>query len=217
MHYHLTMAQPYNCYENHRKELELILSDSACTQELRDVIETALRVVPLLSIVKETEIYERLRATDEVEAREELIEHFWPFAITAAWRYRNLGVSVIDLINAGRRGIVTAAYAFSTRRGRTFYVVAPKAAEEKILDKLDQCGVERVPPEELQRLLLDGDRESADDVMYFLDWMERYVLECEFGSSAEALNDPRRYRRHKTSFFDGKLELALRKLLRRKS
>lgn len=163
--------------ENHRKDLEKILSDCQCDHELRSLIESVMGE-PVLALTREMELYETLGS---VESREELIEGFWTLAIPVAWRYRNLGVPLLDLIHAGKRSVVLAAYAFPYKKGKTFYSTAHKEVERGILDRLDQCGVEQVPPQEVQQLFLDGDLDSANEILKLLSTMERSLIESKFG------------------------------------
>ncbi len=179
------MSDTDNIYENQRKLLEVILSDDACDLALRDLIEAELRKVPALTLAKEMEIYERLNKAIDVEAREELIDYFSSFAITGAWPFRNLGVPLIDLIGAARRAIVLAAYSFSALKTNSFHRCATNVVEQSVLDRLDQCEVENVSPQEVQQLMREGNHKSASEILELLSFWEIYMIEAECGKFAE--------------------------------
>ena len=72
-----------------------------------------------LSRAKEAELSARIATGDE-GAREELAEANLLFVITVAKKYRNRGMSFLELISAGNLGLMTAVDRFDATRGFKF-------------------------------------------------------------------------------------------------
>lgn len=198
----------------HRHQLEEILSDLGNEDVLRDMIAQSLKA-PLLSLDAETAVYEKLLQAENIEAREQLIDAFSPFAITAAWPYRYLGVPLPDLIAAARHRLAVAAYAFRPKRKSDgLFHEACAAILDGILDKLDEEGVELVDPLEVQRLLRDGERDKAMEVLDLLTPNELHLLESKFGQFADNPHfvGAAQYWIGESALWERRLSIAKRKL-----
>lgn len=205
-----------NSYDRHRRELENILSDAECSDDLKKMIEEALQV-PTPTIEEEMFIYDLLKQNPSPEARERLFKMFSSLALLCAWSYRHLGVPIEQLIDAAQARLLDSAYLFQKSDKPGFYQVALCAVEEGVFDELDRHGVEQVSPDEVHELLRNGDIDSAYKILASLTALERWILECRFGKFSD---DPQIAGTGKTGttsdISNKKLAIVLRKLRRRK-
>jgi RNA polymerase primary sigma factor len=113
---------------------------SALDQYLRDVSRHRL-----LTAEQEIELGRRARAGDE-DAVSELVRSNLRFVISVAKKYQNRGVSLIDLIQEGNVGLVTAARKFDVDQGVKFISYAVWWIRQAILAALANQGrAVRVP------------------------------------------------------------------------
>jgi len=92
------------------------------TAEERSALDQYLREVSkheLITPEEEIELGRRARAGDE-EAVQKLVRANLRFVISVAKKYQNRGVSLIDLIQDGNVGLVTAARKFDPDQGVKF-------------------------------------------------------------------------------------------------
>ncbi len=113
---------------------------SALDQYLRDVSRHGL-----LTPEQQIELGRRARAGDE-DAVAELVRSNLRFVISVAKKYQNRGVSLIDLIQEGNVGLVTAARKFDVDQGVKFISYAVWWIRQAILAALANQGrAVRVP------------------------------------------------------------------------
>lgn len=179
-----------NSFIAHRRELEKILSGLGSSEPARHRIEAALGA-PMLTIAEEMQLYDSLEERDEAaaKARTMLIDSHSSLAILGAWPFRNLGVPLVDLIDAAHESLIAAAtnYTFPKTEHRSFFFIAKDAIEDGILNKLDDAGIEKVQPSELQLLYAQGKFDSINELMSPLDGIERIVLDWRFGNSEKEI------------------------------
>ncbi|HWV57522.1 MAG TPA: RNA polymerase sigma factor RpoD/SigA [Longimicrobiales bacterium] len=113
---------------------------NALDQYLRDVSRHEL-----ITPEQEIELGRRARAGDE-EAVQQLVRANLRFVISVAKKYQNRGVSLIDLIQEGNVGLVTAARKFDPDQGVKFISYAVWWIRQAILSSLANQGrAVRVP------------------------------------------------------------------------
>lgn len=94
------------------------VSDEAFTSYLRRITS-----LPLLKKEEELKLGERIQKGDE-KAFEKLVESNLRFVVKVAFRYRGLGLSLLDLINEGNIGMLEAARRYSPNFGVKFITYA---------------------------------------------------------------------------------------------
>src|SRR5690625_943995 len=102
---------------------------TALDQYLRDVSKHEL-----ITPEEEIEYGRRAQAGDE-EAVQRLVRANLRFVISVAKKYQNRGVSLIDLIQEGNVGLVTAARKFDPDQGVKFISYAVWRSEERRVGK----------------------------------------------------------------------------------
>ena len=113
---------------------------SALDQYLREVSQHRL-----LKGTEEFELGHRARAGDE-DAVQKLVRSNLRFVISVAKKYQNRGVSLVDLIQEGNVGLVTAARKFDPNQGVKFISYAVWWIRQAILSALANQGrAVRVP------------------------------------------------------------------------
>jgi len=129
---------------------------SALDQYLRDVSRHEL-----ITPEEEIELGRRARMGDE-EAVQKLVRANLRFVISVAKKYQNRGVSLIDLIQEGNVGLVTAARKFDPDQGVKFISYAVWWIRQAILSALANQGrAVRVPlnrASDLARIFREGER-----------------------------------------------------------
>src|SRR5690606_5322504 len=129
---------------------------SALDQYLREVSKHEL-----ITPEEEIELGRRARAGDE-EAVQKLVRANLRFVISVAKKYQNRGVSLIDLIQEGNVGLVTAARKFDPDQGAKFISYAVWWIRQAILAALANQGrAGRVPvsrARSLARIFREGER-----------------------------------------------------------
>src|SRR5690606_22531363 len=128
----------------------------AVEQYLRDVSKHEL-----ITPEEEIELGHRALAGDE-EAVQKLVRANLRFVISVAKKYQNRGVSLIDLIQEGNVGLVTAARKFDPDQGVKFISYAVWWIRQAILSALANQGrAVRVPlnrASDLARIFREGER-----------------------------------------------------------
>jgi RNA polymerase primary sigma factor len=125
-----------------------VLSEFTGPAEERTALDQYLRDVSkheLITPEEEIELGRRARAGDE-EAVQRLVRANLRFVISVAKKYQNRGVSLIDLIQEGNVGLVTAARKFDPDQGVKFISYAVWWIRQAILSALANQGrAVRVP------------------------------------------------------------------------
>jgi RNA polymerase primary sigma factor len=104
----------------------------------RDILDQYLLEVnrfPLLTTAEESTLARRIQKGDR-EALDELIQRNLRFVISVAKKYRNRGLSLLDLIEEGNIGLMTAAERFDPERGVKFISYAVWWVRQSILAAL---------------------------------------------------------------------------------
>ena len=129
---------------------------TALDQYLRDVSRHEL-----ITPEEEIELGRRARQGDE-EAVQKLVRANLRFVISVAKKYQNRGVSLVDLIQEGNVGLVTAARKFDPDQGVKFISYAVWWIRQAILSALANQGrAVRVPlnrASDLARIFREGER-----------------------------------------------------------
>ena len=129
---------------------------TALDQYLRDVSRHEL-----ITPEEEIELGRRARMGDE-EAVQKLVRANLRFVISVAKKYQNRGVSLVDLIQEGNVGLVTAARKFDPDQGVKFISYAVWWIRQAILSALANQGrAVRVPlnrASDLARIFREGER-----------------------------------------------------------
>lgn len=106
------------------------ISDEAFTSYLRRITS-----VSLLKKEEELKLGERIQKGEE-KAFEKLVESNLRFVVKVAFRYRGLGLSLLDLINEGNIGLLEAARRYSPNFGVKFITYAVWWIRQAILQAL---------------------------------------------------------------------------------
>jgi len=99
----------------------------------------SIKNIPLLTPEEERELGRRIQKGDK-EALEKLVKANLRFVISVARKYRNLGVSLLDLINEGNLGLIQAAKKFDPERDIRFISYAVWWIKQAILKTLAEQG-----------------------------------------------------------------------------
>lgn len=98
-----------------------------------------------LSGEEERELARRIKEGDK-EARDKLVKANLRFVVTVAKQYQNQGIPLVDLINEGNVGLITAAERFDGGRGYKFISYAVWWIRQAILQALaEQSRIVRMP------------------------------------------------------------------------
>ncbi|MBI4546260.1 MAG: RNA polymerase sigma factor RpoD/SigA [Gemmatimonadetes bacterium] len=131
-----------------RRSARPLLDDFQPSREETTALDQYLRDVSrhqLITPEQEIELGHRARAGDE-DAVQKLVRANLRFVISVAKKYQNRGVSLIDLIQEGNVGLVTAARKFDPDQGVKFISYAVWWIRQAILSSLANQGrAVRVP------------------------------------------------------------------------
>lgn len=131
-----------------RKAVKPAMKGFAATAEEQSALDQYLREVSqheLLNAQEEIEVGYLARAGDE-DAVQKLVRANLRFVISVAKKYQNRGVSLVDLIQEGNVGLVTAARKFDPDQGVKFISYAVWWIRQAILSALANQGrAVRVP------------------------------------------------------------------------
>ncbi len=109
------------------KEVKDNEATDALSAYLKEISE-----IPVLSIEEEKELGRRIQKGDK-EALKKLVKHNLKFVVSMAKKYRNLGVSLLDLINEGNLGLIKAAKKFDPDKDIKFISYASWWVKQSII------------------------------------------------------------------------------------
>ncbi len=90
---------------------------------------------PLQTVEEQTELAHRIKEGDE-EALAQLITGNLRFVVSVAKQYQNMGKSMEELIEAGKKGLELAAKKFDPQRGFKFIAYAVWCIRASIIESL---------------------------------------------------------------------------------
>lgn len=114
------------------KKNETMNSDNLLTLYLNDV-----KQYPLLTPEEETELA-RKAVSGDASAREKLINSHLRFVVTVAKQYENTGFGLMDLINEGNLGLMTAVEKYDPERGYHFISYAVWWIRQSIMKAINE-------------------------------------------------------------------------------
>lgn len=120
------------------RQIKIIKSFTNRTEESLDRYLVEISRIPLISAEEEVELSQAIRAGGKKadEAREKLVTANLRFVVSVAKQYQHQGVSLIDLINEGNIGLITAADKFDETRGFKFISYAIWWIRQSILQAI---------------------------------------------------------------------------------
>ena len=111
--------------------------------------------VPLLTKNREVELAKRIRKGDS-KARKEFIAANLRLVVSIAFKYRNRGLSIMDLIQEGNIGLMVATEKFNHRKGYRFSTYASWWIRQAITRAIsDKANLIRIP------IYLQGEKHRA--------------------------------------------------------
>lgn len=106
---------------------------------------TDISKIPMISKEREIELAIKIKKGDE-KALIELVSSNLRFVVSVSKQYQNRGVDLIDLINEGNIGLITAAKKFDETRGFKFISFAVWWIRQAVLESISNTGrLIRVP------------------------------------------------------------------------
>jgi RNA polymerase primary sigma factor len=115
------------------------LAPHAAQHDILDQYLLEVNRYPLLTAKDERALARRIQAGDTA-ALDELVQRNLRFVISVAKKYRNRGLSLLDLIEEGNIGLMTAAHRFDPDRGVKFISYAVWWIRQSILAALARHG-----------------------------------------------------------------------------
>jgi RNA polymerase primary sigma factor len=113
---------------------------------------TEIRAYPLLTKDQELKLAVRVRKGDS-QAFENLVASNLSFVVKVASEYRNLGLSLEDLLNEGNLGLIEAARRYDPSKGTKFITYAIWWIRKSILKALaEQVNLVRVPTYQMKKV-----------------------------------------------------------------
>lgn len=111
-----------------------------------------IRAYPLLTKEQEQRLAHRVQKGDP-EAFENLVASNLSFVVKVATEYRNLGLSLEDLLNEGNLGLIEAARRYDPSKGTKFITYAIWWIRKSILKALaEQVNLVRVPTYQMKKV-----------------------------------------------------------------
>lgn len=207
---------PHDHFKFARDEIQKVLLELPLTDEARPLLQSALDT-PVLSIAEEMDLYKNLEESGSNKAESAkslLVLSHLPIAVSVALRYRSLGVSIAELVDAAQKSLTASAQAYNfppRKQHRSFWSVVTDELDEAVLDRLDEWGVETIDPAELIDHYQKEDRDDIKKLTEFVRPFDLDILYHRFGRglSVEQIEERMGYHNVK-----GRLEKALRRLRR---
>ncbi len=159
---------------------------SALSSYLKEISE-----IPILSQDEERELGYRIKKGDK-EALKKLVKHNLRFVVSVAKKYKNLGISLMDLINEGNLGLIRAAKKFDPDKDVKFISYAAWWIKQSIMKYItEQSAPIKIPLKAKNRLQkLDSLKDEYkkafneepldEELMDMADLSERVLKNTEF-------------------------------------
>jgi RNA polymerase primary sigma factor len=146
--------------------------DSSSSETLKKYLQEISRL-PRITPDEEKVLGDRIQGGDR-EALRKLVEANLRFVVSFAKKYRNCGLSFLDLINEGNIGLIEAAKRFNPRKNVKFITYAVWWVRQAIIHALsDHSGAFRLPQKQanllyrigktISQLTLDLERNPTPD------------------------------------------------------
>jgi RNA polymerase primary sigma factor len=158
-------------------------SDRGDTSSADDTLDLYLREIarhPLLSRFEEIELSKRVAAGDAL-ARRRMVESNLRLVVTIARTFRGRGLDLLDLIQEGTVGLMSAVDRYDWRRGTRFSTYAGWWIKHEIMHALAESGrTIRLPESMLNRLAAVRRAEAALTARYgHAPTIAEIAAECE--------------------------------------
>ena len=120
------------------RQIKIIKSFTNRSEESLDKYLVEISRIPLISAEEEVELAQAIRAGGKKadDAREKLVTANLRFVVSVAKQYQHQGIPLIDLINEGNIGLITAADKFDETRGFKFISYAIWWIRQSILQSI---------------------------------------------------------------------------------
>ena len=136
-------------------EAEKKRSKRSTTEALEKYLKEIARI-PRISVEEEKKLGKKIRKGNK-EAVRKLVEANLRFVVSYAKRYRNCGLSFLDLINEGNIGLIEAAKRFDPKKNVKFITYAVWWVRQAIIHSLsDHSGAFRLPQKQANLLYRIG-------------------------------------------------------------
>ena len=170
------------------RQLKITPSVTARTQTVEEYLRDLGRI-ERVSPEEECDLAARIKAGDD-EAFKRLVEANLRFVVSVAKQYQNRGLDLMDLVNEGNIGLMTAALKFDPSRGFKFISYAVWWIRQQIIQALSEQGrTIRIPLSQVGILNKIGHARRE-----FLQENEREPSDMELSAmleiSPEKLNGP---------------------------
>ena len=120
------------------RQIKITPSVTARTQTVEEYLKDLGRI-EMVSPEEECDLAARIKAGDD-EAFKRLVEANLRFVVSVAKQYQNRGLDLMDLVNEGNIGLMTAALKFDPSRGFKFISYAVWWIRQQILQALSEQG-----------------------------------------------------------------------------
>ena len=120
------------------RQIKITPSVTVRTQTVEEYLKDLGRI-EMVSPEEECDLAARIKAGDD-EAFKRLVEANLRFVVSVAKQYQNRGLDLMDLVNEGNIGLMTAALKFDPSRGFKFISYAVWWIRQQILQALSEQG-----------------------------------------------------------------------------
>ena len=124
----------------------MVFEKSAIELYLKDIDKESL-----LSREEEVKLLRRIKTRNDKNSKDKLIRGNLRFVVNVAKKYQNLGLPLIDLINEGNLGLITAVKRFNPESGYHFISYAVWWIRQSILKALAEKYIEPIPAQDPPR------------------------------------------------------------------
>ena len=157
-----------------------IYSDSSNTSNAMKMYLKEIEEYPMLSAKEEVELAKAIIDSSE-EAKEKFINANYRLVVSIAKRYRKESVDMLDLIQAGNIGLITAVEKYDYKKGFKFSTYATWWIKQSITRYIDDCeNTIRIPVHLHQRInFVKRKKQELANVLQREPSMEELAEVCE--------------------------------------